>query len=73
MWAYSHCIYLLLKKKIGFISMSLIAPLPQPIIFLFCPFLIIPSFRMIASFQYAASQLSYLHSLTFQLAFWFLV
>lgn len=53
--------------------MSLIAPLPQPIIFLFCPFLIIPSFRMIAGFQYAASQLSYLHSLTFQLAFWFLV
>lgn len=36
-------------------------------------FLIIPLFNMIASFQYAAPQSSYLHSLTFQLEFWSLV
>lgn len=51
---------------------SLIVPLPWPSVFLFHPFLITPLFNMIASLQYAAPQLNYLHLLTFQPEIWVL-
>lgn len=66
-WMYLH------EKALDLHQANLIVPVPWPSVFLFQPFLITPLFNMIASFHYAAPQLSYLRSLTFQPEFWILV